>query len=85
MIPHLAIVGALCLLCALAPAITQAGEDPRVIRRVYIDRRDIFDPSTNDWFFAGSLVNALHTTTRFDVVEDELLFASGDDLDTAVL
>jgi hypothetical protein len=27
----------------------------------------------------------LHTTTRFDVVEDELLFASGDDLDTAVL
>lgn len=85
MIPHLAIVGALCLLCALAPAITQAGEDPRVIRQVYIDRRDIFDPSTNDWFFAGSLVNALHTTTRFDVVEDELLFASGDDLDTAVL
>jgi hypothetical protein len=84
-IPHLAIVGALCLLCALAPAITQAGEDPRVIRQVYIDRRDIFDPSTNDWFFAGSLVNALHTTTRFDVVEDELLFASGDDLDTAVL
>jgi hypothetical protein len=81
----MAIASALFLLCALAPAITQAGDDPRVIRRVYIDRRDIFDPSTNDWFFAGSLVNALHTTTRFDVVEDELLFASGDDLDTAVL
>ncbi len=85
MIPRMAIASALFLLCALAPAITQAGDDPRVIRRVYIDRRDIFDPSTNDWFFAGSLVNALHTTTRFDVVEDELLFASGDDLDTAVL
>lgn len=81
----MAIASALFLLCALAPAITQAGDDPRVIRRVYIDRRDIFDPSTIDWFFAGSLVNALHTTTRFDVVEDELLFASGDDLDTAVL
>lgn len=62
-----------------------SADEPRIIRNVYIDRRDIFDPSTNDWFFAGPLVNALHTTTRFDVVEDELLFASGDDLDTAVL
>lgn len=85
MTPRLAAIGMLCLLCALVPSITQAGDDPRVIRRVYIDRRDIFDPSTNDWFFAGSLVNALHTTTRFDVIEDELLFVSGDDLDTAVL
>lgn len=62
-----------------------AAEDPRIIRRVYIDRRDVFDPSTREWFFAGSLVNALHTTTQFDVVEDELLFRAGDDLDTAVL
>lgn len=69
----------------LLPTLLSASEDPRIIRRVYIDRRDIFDPSTNEWFFAGSFVNALHTTTQFDVIEDELLFAAGDDLDTAVL
>ncbi len=60
-------------------------EQPRIIRNVYIDRRDIFDPTSNEWFFAGPLVNSLHTMTRFDVIEDELLFASGDDLDTTVL
>lgn len=69
----------------LLPTLVSASEDPRIIRRVYIDRRDIFDPSTNEWFFAGSFVNALHTTTQFDVIEDELLFAAGDDLDTTVL
>lgn len=69
----------------LLPTLLSASEDPRIIRRVYIDRRDIFDPSTNEWFFAGSFVNALHTTTQFDVIEDELLFAAGDDLDTTVL
>lgn len=69
----------------LLPTLLSASEDPRIIRRVYIDRRDIFDPSTNEWFFAGSFVNALHTTTQFDVIEDELLFAAGDDLDTVVL
>ena len=60
-------------------------DEPRIIRNVYIDRRDIFDPTMQEWFFAGDLVNALHTTTRFDVIEDELLFASGDDLDTTTL
>ena len=60
-------------------------DELRIIRNIYIDRRDIFDPSSNEWFFAGPLVNSLHTTTRFDVIEDELLFASGDDLDTTAL
>lgn len=79
------IVACLLAIQLILPMIGVAAEDPRIIRRVYIDRRDVFDPSTREWFFAGSLVNALHTTTQFDVVEDELLFRAGDDLDTAVL
>lgn len=79
------VLAVLLVIHLLLPTLLSASEDPRIIRRVYIDRRDIFDPSTNEWFFAGSFVNALHTTTQFDVIEDELLFAAGDDLDTTVL
>ncbi len=58
---------------------------PRIIRSISIDRRDIFDVTSKDWFFAASLLNALHTTTREYIIEDELLFSEEDDLDTTVL
>lgn len=58
---------------------------PLIIRSITIDRRDIFDESGDDWFFAASLLNALHTTTKSFVVEDEFLFEEGDDLDTTTL
>jgi hypothetical protein len=47
---------------------------PLIIRTITIDRRDIFDEAGDDWFFAASLLNALHTTTKQFVVEDEFLF-----------
>ena len=81
----LGVIIAVVALVAHLNAAPATSEEPRIIRRVYIDRRDIFDPTTQEWFFAGDLVNTLHTTTRFDVIEEELLFAEGDDLDTTVL
>lgn len=49
------------------------------VRSVTIKRMDVFDSSTTDWFFGARLLNSLHTRTRSHVVEDELLFAEGDE------
>lgn len=54
---------------------------PRIIRNIYIDRIDVFDPEHDDWFFGAPLLNALHTRTQQFVVEDELLFTEGNDVD----
>lgn len=56
-----------------------------IIRAIWLDQRDVFDSTAGEWFFAASLVNALHTTTRPWLVADELLFRVGDQLDTAIL
>lgn len=63
----------------------QADTIPRIIRSIMIDRRDIFDERYDDWFFAAPILNALHTTTKEFIVEDELLFNEDDDLDTTIL
>ncbi len=54
----------------------------RIIRRVYFDQRDVFDEKQDDWFFASSVANALHTTTRPYILEDELLLDEGDEVDS---
>jgi len=56
-----------------------------VIRRVYFDRRDVFDERHDDWFFLASWANALHTKTREYILEDELLFDEEEELDTTLV
>lgn len=55
------------------------------IRAIWLDQRDVFDSTSDEWFFAAPLANALHTTTRPWIVADELLFTVGDQLDTVLL
>jgi len=81
--------GLLCgitlLACGFVVAAGQNAAAPLTIRSITIDRRDIFDNISNDWFFAAAVLNALHTTTKQYIVEDELLFEEDDDLDTTAL
>ncbi len=55
------------------------------IGNIYIDRRDVFDSTQKDWFFAARLANSLHTLTKSYLIEDELLFGSGDIIDEDLL
>ncbi len=64
---------------------TQALRAQRTIRHISFEKKDVFDTTQNDWFFAAGLFNTLHTTTRDYVIEDELLFQEGDELDDDVL
>jgi outer membrane protein assembly factor BamA len=77
-------VGAALLILA-GSAHARVDSLPRIIRSITIERRDIFDERQNDWFFAAPILNALHTTTKEFIVDDELLFNEDDDLDTTVL
>ena len=63
----------------------EADSVPLIVRSITIDRRDIFDADSSDWFFAASIFNALHTTTKQHVLEDEFLFEEGDDIDVTLL
>lgn len=56
-----------------------------IIGAIWLDQRDVFDSTADEWFFAAPLLNTLHTTTRPWVIVDELLFAVEDRLDTALL
>ncbi|MBU3699952.1 MAG: hypothetical protein FGM33_08085 [Candidatus Kapabacteria bacterium] len=62
-----------------------AQDYPPVIRSIRIDRRDVFDQRDRDWFFGSSILNGLHTLTKEYVIEDEIFFDIGDDLDTVGL
>jgi outer membrane protein assembly factor BamA len=44
------------------------------IRNVYIDRKQVFEPTDKDWFFGSKLANTLHYLTREYIIRDELLF-----------
>lgn len=67
-------------LVSVAPASSQ-----RIIRSIIFDQRDVFDPEHDDWFFAADVANAVHTITKPFIIEDELRFAEGDDVDTVFL
>lgn len=56
-----------------------------VVRSIAYDQRDVFDPSKPGWFFAAPLANALHTITREYILDDELLFAEGDEADSLLI
>lgn len=55
------------------------------INRIYIDRLDVFDTASGDWFFAAPIANFFHSLTREYVIRDELLFREGDIVDESTL
>jgi hypothetical protein len=78
------------LAIVLSPAVLPAGAGGhdvdgyrgRIIRKIEIVRRNVFDDrvETSDLFFYR-WANALHATTRENVIRRELLFTEGDTLD----
>jgi hypothetical protein len=70
------------------PAQTTADSGPPadpalVIRRVQLQRRDIFDPDERSWF--ARMANRLHFQTRVPVIRRELLLHPGDVYDSALV
>ena len=64
------------------PAHAQTDKPP-IIRRVVIERSEVFDSLEAQSFWGFGLVNALHAKTRLYVIQRELLFAPGEPFDTA--
>jgi hypothetical protein len=54
-----------------------------VIRRIQLQRRDIFDPNERSWF--ARLANRLHFQTRVAVIRREILLDPGDPYDSALV
>lgn len=61
----------------------QGTTDPPIIRRIEIDRSEVFDSTEARRFWGFALVNALHAETRPYVIRRELLFSVGEPFDTA--
>ncbi|MCX7735728.1 MAG: hypothetical protein N2319_03345 [Candidatus Kapabacteria bacterium] len=55
------------------------------IRNIYIERKNVFDSTQKDWFFAAKLANSLRVVTRQYVIEDELLFSPNDEIDIELI
>lgn len=55
------------------------------IRNIYIERKNVFDSTQKDWFFAAKLANSLRVVTRQYIIEDELLFSVNDELDLRLI
>ncbi|HEX2251350.1 MAG TPA: POTRA domain-containing protein, partial [Gemmatimonadales bacterium] len=62
---------------------TPAVDSALIIRRVQLQRRDIFDPHEQSWF--ARLANQLHFQTRAPVILRELLFRPGQPYDSALV
>lgn len=50
------------------------------VRKVYLTRKEVFDSTHKDWFFAAGLANSLHTITKKYVIDDELLVYPDEEL-----
>ncbi|MCL5991018.1 MAG: hypothetical protein M1419_02830, partial [Bacteroidetes bacterium] len=55
------------------------------INEIYLEKKEVFDSTQSDWFFAAPLANSLHILTKDYIIEDELLFDKDDELDFDVL
>ncbi len=79
----LLLLGHALRLSAQTPADSTAPADtgPNVIRRIELERRDIFDPEERGW--VARLGNALHIETRPGTIRRELLFQPGEVYDSA--
>jgi hypothetical protein len=51
-----------------------------IINNIYIDRKKVFEETDKDWFFAANFFNSLHSTTKEYIINDELLFQIGDEI-----
>ncbi len=74
-----------CLLIAVIIAATGNTFGQYYIGDIYLDQREVFDTTQTDWFFASGFVNSLHTTTKPYIIEDEILFNSGDKLNISLI
>jgi len=78
-------VAGLLLVFLLTSPVLWSQDDVPVIRSVRIERRDVWDERDRDWFFGSSVMNGLHVMTKDYVIDDEIFFDIGDDLDTVLL
>lgn len=69
------------LVAFLAMGDVTASYAQNYIRNIYIDRRDIFDSTQVGRYFASKIINSLHVLTKEYIIEDELLFSEGDEID----
>lgn len=86
---RLALITIVLALGSLAEATAQYDVQSLKVRvkDVFLDRREVFDSTFHegDWFFAAGLANALHAKTKEFVINDELLFASGEETTVSLL
>jgi outer membrane protein assembly factor BamA len=60
--------------------VNQQAYPKKFINNIFIEKKNVFDSTQSDWFFASEFANSLHYLTRDYVIEDELLFFEGDTL-----
>ena len=60
----------------------EKSDDTPTIRSVRVVQKDVFGTMDRDWFFGASWLNSLHVMTKPYVLDDEIFFDIGDDLDT---
>lgn len=68
----------MALMCCI-PGIS--AQEQLKVKNIYLDKKDVFDSTSTDWFFAARLANSLHTITRDHVIEDEFLIDEGEFLE----
>lgn len=82
LLPVAALLGPIQLAAQTTP--DTAPVDPAlVIRKVQLQRRDIFDPHERSW--VARMANRLHFQTRAAVIRRELLFGPGERYDSALV
>ena len=71
-----------CILLSIEPNIIFSQS---YVRNIFIERKEVFDSTRADWFFAAPLANYLHILTKQYIIEDELLFTGGQEIDDDLL
>lgn len=70
---------AVCALVFLSTAVPLNAQP--FIRAIHYDLKDVFDDRTEKPWLMSEIANGLHVQTRPFVIDDELLFTEGDELD----
>lgn len=83
--PLTILMAIICLMIPVSASSVLAQDTAPVIRSIRIAQKDVFDSADNDWFFAARWLNALHVLTHQRVINDEVFFDVGDELDTVDL
>ena len=68
------------ILLAACPAFAQFR-----VGNIFIEQKEVFEKSDDDWFFGSPLLNALHSTTAEYIISDEIMFQKGDMIDDELL